>query len=1105
MTPVSAPTAAGKLTERRSPPRLLGGWIAAPIMILCALLALCAGVARAEVPRLVPNGTFAAEGGPLGIAVDQSNGDVFTTGFIDYKKAKELGISVFSAFGQGEKFDAAGRLLSPPSPFAKEVISWGAAVNPTDGDLYSYNVLSSEIDTYDPNTGQLRSSFPVPPLFTEEGILGGEVSQLATDSAGDVYVSNEPGNEVLEYNEKGELLHEFTGSSEHPLKGPTGVAIDSSGDVWVADDGNNRIEEFSSPGAGAPVKIEDKPVVEFASEGVQDLALYEHEGAVDVLAIVNNSADSCGAQKPPCAHLAEYSSTGVQLADVGAGDFGPTKEAEEENYLHKYDMVAVDQASGRVYVTDTVNDLVWVFQPPAAPVLGTESAVEVGISEAKLGALVNAGGATTSYRFEYLTEAAFQVDKESFSGPEQPVSVPFPEGSAVGFSSRTVWAGAKGLLPGTTYRYRAVVTNGLGTVVGPAQTFTTQTKAQVACPNEQERGGFSTALPDCRAYELVTPVGRTSFQPDTESSAARPFFPGGGFTSNLAASDGDRMSYVAAEVAPGSQTAGLEYVATRGANGWSSEDVLPLQRYNGDRCTQNYEETIGVLSYSADLSKAVIYDGSLDGGDLYCDWEVEVVPGEPMGVKNLLLRDNTSGSYQLIDLTPPGVPGTGATLVAASEDGNRIVFEEFARLTPDALPNTIDTYEWSSGVVRLAFVLPSGAPAVGGAFVGVSDDGSEVFFTAGGKLYMRLNGERTVQLDETRGGSGPGGGGSFAAVTADGSQVFFTANATAGLTSDTHPGSGANLYRYEVGTGDLSDLAGEVEGLTGISEDGSHVYFASKGVLSGSQANQFGETAQSGRPNLYLDHDGTSTFVMHEAEGARISANGEFLAFNSTGSVTGYDNIDAITEKPDPEIYLYSAASNRFACASCNPSGEAPTGGGVFLGGGHPFFVPGWSSYGVSVPHYVSDNGQVFFQTGEALLPSDTDGQQDVYEYDDVSGLHLISSGTSVSGSTLLDASASGDDVFFLGRQALVPRDTGGEANRIYDARVGGGFPETALAPVCTTADSCRVAPEPQPLIFGEPPKKTVKCKKNFVRKRVKKKEECVRKPKAKKANRRAK
>ncbi len=135
----------------------------------------------------------------------------------------------------------------------------------------------------------------------------------------------------------------------------------------------------------------------------------------------------------------------------------------------------------------------------------------------------------------------------------------------------------------------------------------------------------------------------------------------------------------------------------------------------------------------------------------------------------------------------------------------------------------------------LKFMLPSGAP-VAGSIVHISPDGSDVFFTAGGNLYVRVNDERTVQVDEARGGPGPGGGGSFAGLTADGSQVFFTDDASAGLTSTTVPGSGTNLYSYDIGTGQLSDLtpvAGAEAGLTGISEDGSYMYFTAKAVHAG--------------------------------------------------------------------------------------------------------------------------------------------------------------------------------------------------------------------------------------------------------------------------------
>ncbi len=1090
------------VSVNRSVLRGLVGSVA--VLFACALQgALCVGVAGAEVPKLVSNGNFHAEGAS-GVAVDQSSGDVFTTGFFGYTETAGL------ETGLSEKFDASGNVLSPPSPFGEEYGLYnGAAVNPTNGRLYVARPTEESIEVYDPNTGARLSSFNVPSFFSTEAEIFENHAQIATDSAGDVYVPNVLENKVFEYNEKGELQHEFAGSGTHALEGPTGVAIAPSGNVWVADHGNNRIEEFSATGVF---------VSEFESEGVEALALDAHG---DVLAILNNGADNCGGVSAPCEHLVVYSESGAQLEDLGAGFFG---QHEHKNVPES--MVAVDEKSGLVYVTDGLKNAVWVYQPSLAPVIGQESAAEVGTSEAKLGVLVEPGGIQTTYRFEYDTR-----EYKEGEGPHG-VSVPFPEGSVgEGFAARVGWASAKGLAPDTTYHYRAVVTNGLGTVVGPDQTFTTESVAQATCPNEDTRGGFSGSLPECRAYELVTPPGKSSAQPDTfteetyETENLGAAF--GGLPNNLAASDGDRFAYEAAEVMPGSQSAGLEFLATRGPNGWSSESALPLRAYTGNRCVFPVSAQTRVLRYAPDLSKALLVDNTIqsDFAKLFAEEcrseNVEVVSGEPFE-ENLLTHDNEDGAYQLVNLTPSGVAPVSANFIAASADLNLVVFSERAKLTPDAVNGAMNLYESDEGTLRLLkLALPSGAP-VAGSVVGISSDGSDLFFTANGNLYMRVHGERTVQLDEARGGSGPGGGGELAtlgkrpaaAVSADGSQVFFTDEATAGLTSDTVADSGKNLYRYDVSTGQLSDLTpvgGAKAELKGISEDGSDVYFSSEGVQSGSQANQFGETAQNGQPNLYLEHDGTITFVINAtimvsdqvgpASGPvdAISNNGAFLAFTSTNRLTGYDN------NGNYEIYLYSVAANRFECASCDPSGEAPTAGGSGLG---------------NAPHSVSDNGQVFFETDEALLPQDTNGKFDAYEFDYDSGLHLISTGTSSGLVVLLDASVSGSDVFFLTSQDLVPQDNTQEAHKIYDARVDGGFPETAPPPACTTADACRSAATPQPSTYGapssqtfsgagnlappsevKPKKKTVKCKKGF----LKKQDKCVKAKKSKEAKKRSK
>jgi streptogramin lyase len=1066
------------------------GSIVASLMVLCALLAvlaLSAAPAHAEPPRLVPDGSLSTAGFfPDGVGVDNSSGpsqgDIYVASFITPNLA---------ALGHVERFDAAGKLLSPPSPFATG-LDGGTAVNPTNGDVYVMSNSPTAIGTYDPNTGALLSSFEVPP--SGNGPFGTTAVQIAADSAGDVYVPVTPQNEVLEYDPATcpaaptpcVPLNTFTGGGV--LKGPTGVAVDSSGNLWVADNGNNRIEELSPA---------DVPLGEIHSEGVESAAL---DGHGDVLAIVKNSADSCGSQTSPCSHLVEYSGGGVKLADVGAGSFEDANVIGATLPL----MLAVNEASGRVYVTNGGGEQVAIFAPPTRPVVAKELSAEVATSEAKLGALVSPGGIQTTYRFEY--------DTREYREGEAPHGqrAPFPEGSVgEGFASRTVWAAASGLAPGTTYHYRVVLTNELGTIMGPDQTFTTQTAAQRSCPNEELRGGFSARLPDCRAYELVTPPTKTSSQPlDVGPVAA----------------DGSAIGFHTEEPLLGAPNGSNNYVFTRGAGGWRWEDILPLESYTGVLCSNDNssqvasssdELTTMLVAYGRDTRAS---QGALGGDEGDCNAEgLEVVSGEPVGYLNLLVRDSKTGEYRLVNAPPPGATPADANFKGASADLSHVVFSELAALAPEApfaaVGGPENLYEWDEGALRLLTMLPGEVPAQGSLAEAsngsrpISEKGSHILFTSGGSLYVRVDGSSTAQVDASQTG-GAGGGGSFQAMSADGSTVLFTDENQ--LTPDSTAAAGEpDLYECVLPEGaskcELSDLtvakAGEHADVQRVSafgsQDSSHVYFVAKGVLA--------EGAEAGQEDLYLWDGATTRFIAtlitgHGEGVGAVSPDGAWFAFDSRQSLTGYDN--QIGSTTAGEIFLYSAATGQLVCASCNPSGEPAVAGGAELPS--PASRP------------LSDGGRVFFETGEALVPSDTNGQKDVYEHE--SGQpSLISSGTSSSESTFAGASESGGDAFFESTQQLVPQDTEEGEHVVYDAHVEGGFPAIALPPPCTTADACRVPVAPLPSVFGAPasatfsgagnvappvavkpavkPKsKPAKCKRGF----VKKKGKCTKKPKRK-------
>jgi hypothetical protein len=713
--------------------------------------------------------------------------------------------------------------------------------------------------------------------------------------------------------------------------------------------------------------------------------------------------------------------------------------------------------------------------------------------------------------------------------------------------------------------YRTIVTSFVVAIAGATLISPPSTLASNSCPNEGIRAAQqSAALPDCRAYELVTPTVKDSGEPEVEHGG---FFlvPNMVGQAARAAENGGRFAWNSEYSLPGSSSAGLEYLSTRGEDGWSSENVVPPQSTEGG---VGCPFLVGVVAWSADLSQGVLADGDAQEpghGTTFAEQGFECGRDEPLlaadqpegftereGLQNLFLQDDAAHSYALVNVTPITAPVPRpasqnqsyfyASFLAGSSDLSHVVFEEelplveaAEKLTPrveeacaakerECWEGHDELYEWRQGetpAVRLVSILPDGAPVQGTlagatkAFVGqggainvtnfrhaVSADGGRVFFEAQGSLYVREDGTSTSELDALQGGSGTAGGGKFMAASAEGTRVLFTDESR--LATDAKAEAGKpDLYEYDFNKplGErLSDVTvgaepADVLGLSGISEDGSYVYFVAEGSLTGTQQNSFGAKAQAGQPNLYLLHEGAITFIAAlagtdscdwasnagcESGGlagepgltARVSGNGAFIGFNSTEPLTGYDNTDTITENVDEEIFLYEAATNRLACVSCNPEGPPDAGGAAIRWPGPPDHDSEVSSR--YPERNVSNDGQVFFETAEALVPQDINRQRDVYEYD-AGSLYPISSGTSEAPSYFMDATPSGSDVFFATAQPLLKRDKD-DVYDIYDAGVDGGFPEPAPpAPPCN-GEGCRSAYEAVPALespasatFGSP------------------------------------
>ncbi len=155
--------------------------------------------------------------------------------------------------------------------------------------------------------------------------------------------------------------------------------------------------------------------------------------------------------------------------------------------------------------------------------------------------------------------------------------------------------------------------------------------------------------------------------------------------------------------------------------------------------------------------------------------------------------------------------------------------------------------------------------------------------------------------------------------------------------------------------------------------------------------------------------------------------------------------------------------------------------------------VHGWTAVGLQASYYQSrylgDSGRLFFNSADALVAGDGNKKADVYEYEpagvgscrteSTAGgcVALITSGESERESAFLDASESGDDVFFLTSAKLSGQD-GDTAADIYDARVcavAGAEPCPAPAaqpPSPCSGEACKGPSSPQPS-YGEPASST--------------------------------
>ena len=735
--------------------------------------------------------------------------------------------------------------------------------------------------------------------------------------------------------------------------------------------------------------------------------------------------------------------------------------------------------------------------------LGAAWSTGVGAATATLHAELNPRSLPTTGFFEYVDRASFEASGFATAAKAPDVdagSGAIDFGAGEGMTVRG--ASLSGLQPATEYRYRYVARNFFGSFPGPEGSFTTFSAVlpASACPNEAFRVGPAAALPDCRGYEMVSPLDKNNSDivvpASSNSSTPASYFQseagGAGLTYASVQAFGD----------PAGAPYVSQYLARRdGGSGWASESISPPR----DR---NLAASLPGLASINNQFKA--FSGDLSSAWL---WQAADPPlGNPPGVErywNLYRRDNSGGAYEALtreappNLPPGNVEIYSPVLQGFTEDGGMAVYRAEDGLPVDegvaAKPGTAgkgspeQIYELRDGRLRLVSVLPNGAASGAHNTVGsatalayadenvaaaVSADGSRIYWTAAvegvrepGTLYLRLGGAETVKVSEAAPAR-------FWTATPDGSAALYE--------------EAGQLRRFDLEGGVHTTIAGGFLGLLGASTDLSRVYLVSSQALDAG--------ASAGKPNLYLYEEGVGfTFigVLSDAvfgrdfsdsvspfkRTARVSADGDRAVFMSSRSLTGYDNADAGNGKPATEVYLYQAGSG-LLCISCNPAGTRPLGREApaediayyhhYGAGQVSSQIPGWQTTFYAQRVLSTDGHRIFFESYDALLPADSNGRMDVYEWEAVGAggctegapdyfaqnggcLYLISSGAGAGASNFADASPSGDDVFFTTASSLVQQDYG--LIDVYDARVGGGFPPPPPGAAPCEGDACQPAP----------------------------------------------
>ena len=879
----------------------------------------------------------------------------------------------------------------------------------------------------------------MPTRLDEEA--GEAVEAIALDEAGDVFLSEgkatygEPCTcDFVQYSPSGQELARF-GAGTLTGFGSSLAFDDGLNELLV--EGSNHSESgiwgFAPPPPGPLMK----PGTEQGTPETKGAAVFE--------AFVNPEGNETTV-RVEYVDQAKYSAGGF----TGATSTTPASIGSSFNYQHvevklppktlvpgvayHYRIVASNSQGTAAGPDQSLQEI-----PPAY--VDGPWAANAASTSVTLAAMINPLGASTTYRLEYGASPSYG---HVFTGDV-----------GEGMSFVQIGYHVQELEPHTTYHYRLVTESEVGIVEGADHTFTTQiVSSELVLPDGR---AWELVSPADKKGALIEPSAFNSrIQAASGGGAITYYSLGPHVGENLQGLTG--YTQVLSRRGPaGWSTEDISLPTRRTLNGENQTGGIAIFGGGGNYPIFSPDLSLAAVeptpfltpTLSPQATERTLYLRDTAAGTfLPLVTPANVPPGTQFG--------GMPSEAETTVTSETAITSTDLAMgfVVATPDLSHVVLHSPLKLTPDAVSVLVEEctkegierytcgipnlYEWSAGRLALVNILPDGKPTQGplspalaggaddpispyeegtltraisadGRWVAWTESGVVQGFAKFGGLYLRdMVAGKTIKI----GGAHP----IYQTMSADGSRAFFLED--------------GELYELDTATGTQSDLtahhgsgessAGVKQAVIGTSQDGSYVYFVASGVLAAG--------ATSGEDNVYLLHEGGSGWSTRYiatlssadekswfgadgsigADGSRdlvstlvdsrVTADGRYLAFMSSRSLTGYDNRDAISGQPDEEVYLYDALRDRLACASCNPTGARPL--GVLENSFFPLVdyieswrghwlaanVPGWEGQlrANYQPHYLLEDGRVLFNSSDALVPQDTNGLEDVYEYEPV-------------------------------------------------------------------------------------------------------------------------